>query len=174
MSDARQLPVVFVQPRYSPDDVDRNRVFRRGFTLIELLVVIGIIAILIALLLPAVQQAREAARRTQCQSRLKQLALALHNYMDVHGSLPSGTIAHANSNDENVEGLVVIDRAWAWGSRILPFIEQQGLYDEIGDQSLDRFTHNLVPLPMFLCPSDDAPKLNDKRKLYVTENDDEH
>jgi prepilin-type N-terminal cleavage/methylation domain-containing protein len=152
----------------------RNRAVRQGFTLIELLVVIAIISTLIALLLPAVQQAREAARRTQCQSRLKQLSLALHNYLDVHGAFPPGTIARANGGDENTNAGIVIDRSWAWGSRILPFIEQQGLYDQIGDQSLDRFAHNLASLPMFLCPSDDAPRKNDKRKLYVTENEDNH
>ena len=71
----------------------RHRNRSNGFTLIELLVVIAIIAILIALLLPAVQQAREAARRTQCKNNLKQIGLALHNYLDVARVMPPGWIA---------------------------------------------------------------------------------
>ncbi len=86
---------------------------RRGFTLIELLVVIAIIAVLIALLLPAVQSAREAARRTQCRNNLKQLALALHNYHDTHGTFPFGWDDHGTG----------------WSAMILPQLEQGGYYN---------------------------------------------
>lgn len=89
---------------------------RRAFTLVELLVVIAIIGVLVALLLPAVQAAREAARRTQCSNNLKQLGLALHNYHDVMQSLPSAQIT---SND------------LSWIVSVLPYIEQSPLYDQI-------------------------------------------
>ncbi|MGI6417749.1 MAG: DUF1559 domain-containing protein [Thermoguttaceae bacterium] len=95
--------------------------FRPGFTLVELLVVIAIIGILIALLLPAVQAAREAARRSQCINNLKQLALAMHNYHDTHKSFPYGhrleTSGHTQRRD-------------CWYQRILRFIEQGALYDQ--------------------------------------------
>ncbi|MHC2068798.1 DUF1559 family PulG-like putative transporter [Bremerella sp. T1] len=90
---------------------------RRGFTLVELLVVIAIIGVLIALLLPAVQQAREAARRMTCSNNLKQLGLALHNYHDTHLSFPYGGqhyITHAGTS-------------WRWS--LLPFMEQKAIYD---------------------------------------------
>jgi prepilin-type N-terminal cleavage/methylation domain-containing protein/prepilin-type processing-associated H-X9-DG protein len=89
---------------------------RRGFTLIELLVVIAIIAILIALLLPAVQQAREAARRTQCRNNLKQLGLAVHNYMDVHNTAFPIGYWHA------VHG--------GWMVSVLPYIEQSAMFNQ--------------------------------------------
>src|SRR5665213_2211007 len=90
---------------------------RGGFTLIELLVVIAIIAILIALLLPAVQQAREAARRTQCKNNLKQIGLALHNYLSTNTVFPPGFCIGASSGG-----------AWSAHARILPFLDQANLY----------------------------------------------
>lgn len=97
-----------------------------GFTLIELLVVIAIIAILISLLLPAVQQAREAARRTQCKNNLKQIGLALHNYHDSNNSLPSGSIVQLNAAGTRYYG-----HGWTWHASILPFIDQANMYAQI-------------------------------------------
>lgn len=98
---------------------------KKGFTLVELLVVIAIIGILIGLLLPSVQAAREAARRMQCQNNLKQHGVALHNYHDVHQTLPSGW--------NNL--------GFCWSGAILPYMEQQTLFDtlvfeETGDKSV--------------------------------------
>ncbi|WDI44064.1 DUF1559 domain-containing protein [Bremerella sp. P1] len=89
----------------------------RGFTLVELLVVIAIIGVLIALLLPAVQQAREAARRMTCSNNFKQLGIALHNYHDTFGTLPPG---------------IVTSNQICWLTQILPQIEQNALFDQIG------------------------------------------
>jgi prepilin-type N-terminal cleavage/methylation domain-containing protein len=125
----------------------------RGFTLIELLVVIAIVGILVALLLPAVQQAREAARRTQCRNNLKQIGLALHNYHDTHNTFPPGWIGlTAGAHDiEGINGL-------AWGVFLLPYLDQGPLYNQFNFSLgiLDP-VHDQVRvqvLPVFRCPSD--------------------
>ena len=133
---------------------------RRAFTLIELLVVIAIIAILIALLLPAVQQAREAARRTQCKNNLKQIGLALHNYHDVHKTLPPGYINQTGG----------FASEWGWLTYLLPAMEQGNLYqqlavgnpDSLGSALVDPVKARLLstPFPMFRCPSDTVPDIN--------------
>src|SRR5512145_1014338 len=99
---------------------------RRGFTLIELLVVIAIIGVLIALLLPAVQSAREAARRAQCTNNLKQIGLAAHNYVDVMGSFPANLYLHPaySTNAYNWNNA-------SWLVFLLPQMEQQPLYNAV-------------------------------------------
>jgi prepilin-type N-terminal cleavage/methylation domain-containing protein len=101
---------------------------RFGFTLIELLVVIAIIAVLIALLLPAVQQAREAARRTQCRNNLKQLGLALHNYLDSAGVFPPGTVNPLGDDVNGKNGSGAPGIGGPWICHILPYCDQAPLY----------------------------------------------
>lgn len=128
----------------------------RGFTLIELLVVIAIIAILVALLLPAVQQAREAARRSQCKNALKQIGLALHNYNDVHSTMPPGYISRGVSATDPASAETAL--GFSWATMILPFVDQATLYEHFDFSEDADDTHNLhhgqTTLPMFRCPSD--------------------
>ncbi|NLF70154.1 MAG: DUF1559 domain-containing protein [Candidatus Anammoximicrobium sp.] len=126
-----------------------------GFTLVELLVVIAIIGILVALLLPAIQAAREAARRSQCVNNLKQLAVAVHNHHDVHGRFP-----YQPADPDGVAAL-----GWQWGAQLFPFVELQAVYDDIGVKSRtaeayfqavlagSAVDHRTTVLPVFICPS---------------------
>jgi prepilin-type N-terminal cleavage/methylation domain-containing protein/prepilin-type processing-associated H-X9-DG protein len=136
----------------------------RAFTLVELLVVIAIIGILIALLLPAVQAAREAARRSQCTNNIKQLALAVHNYHDTYKRFPTGSQKFTTGQGASVDNI----GQFSWIVRILPYIEGVSLHDQVdyrwGDTSWATggtphptraagvFAH---PLSVVLCPSDD-------------------
>lgn len=127
----------------------------KAFTLVELLVVIAIIGILIALLLPAVQAAREAARRMSCTNNLKQIGVALHNYHDTHKKLPIGWLGFNTSGQADFVGTP----GWAWSTRILPFMEQQALYDGLIDMNLPvAHTANddarITVISTFMCPSD--------------------
>ena len=124
----------------------------RGFTLIELLVVIAIIGVLIALLLPAVQAAREAARRIQCGNNLKQVGLALHNYHDAVGSLPPGLLSKPGPDGDNT------GPGWGWAAMILPQIEQAAVANAINFglpiEAPANQTARLTKINMFVCPSD--------------------
>ncbi len=107
---------------------------RRGFTLVELLVVIAIIGILVGLLLPAVQAAREAARRMQCQNNMKQLGLALHNHMDTYGSLPPGHVNFDTTDNRFKTGGWQHGQeqlGWHWLALLLPYVEQPALWEQV-------------------------------------------
>jgi prepilin-type N-terminal cleavage/methylation domain-containing protein len=119
-----------------------------GFTLVELLVVIAIIGVLIALLLPAVQAAREAARRMACSNKMKQISLALHSYHDTLNSIPCGSSRYKRVR-ARYSALVAL----------LPYIEQQAAYDNILTANVDVWTVNdcwRIDLDTFICPSDSA------------------
>jgi len=127
---------------------------RSAFTLIELLVVISVIAVLISLLLPAVQQAREAARRVECRDHLRQFGLALHNYAGTHSILPPGYTYKPDSSSTPVSN----GAGFGWGAMILPFLEQTSLYQQFNWNLPLHDTANQLArekhLRIFLCPSD--------------------
>ncbi|GAB4142574.1 MAG: DUF1559 domain-containing protein [Planctomycetaceae bacterium] len=134
--------------------------YRRGFTLIELLVVIAIIAILIALLLPAVQQAREAARRMSCKNNMKQLGVAIHNYLETHTFLPPSYALRQGTTISGNNG------SWSIHGRILPFLERSNAYKLVDLQiAWDAQLSTGVPtlrIPVYQCPSE----LNDRVRTF--------
>ena len=123
---------------------------RSGFTLVELLVVIAIIAILIGLLVPAVQKVRDAAARVQCQNNLKQIGLACQSYHDSKKVFPPGYAASAAYPDTAP--------GWGWGAFILPYIEQGPLHSQIDfSQPLQNSAAIQAIVPLYICPSDRVP-----------------
>ncbi len=132
-----------------------------GFTLIELLVVIAIIAVLVGLLLPAVQKVREAAARMQCSNNLKQIGLALHNYHDASNKFPPG-YADGNTNPSSTPDKDV-GPGWCWAAFLLPYVEQGNLYSQINfSQTMSSATNAPFAqksLSVYQCPSDPNQQL---------------
>ena len=129
---------------------------RAAFTLIELLVVIAIVAILAALILPAVQQAREAARRSSCKNNLKQIGLAIHSFHDVKKVLPNGGLTPWAWNNRNSD----YDTGPGWMYQILPYIEQLNVQNIAVDTDVERSV-----IPIYSCPSRGGPRFSDGRVL---------
>ncbi len=161
----------------------RNNI-ARGFTLVELLVVIAIIGVLIALLLPAVQSAREAARRLQCTNKMKQLGLALHNYHSAHGSFASGYISNKSTTGSEwcYNDSPRTKHGAPWSVLILPYLEQTTLYERFdfhqnftsasscpSEDNSTSSNHKAweTPLSLYQCPSDPGSQSDVNNTNYL-------
>ncbi len=147
----------------------------KGFTLVELLVVIAIIGILIGMLLPAVQQVREAARRSQCQNQMRQMSLAMINYESANQHFPAG-VEGMPSGPGVTDTQILLGKGFNWSTIILPFMEQNAIFDQLSSVS-DSFTvprsfdPSITPrvylenqtLPVFICPSCPLEQINTVR-----------
>ena len=140
---------------------------RKAFSLVELLVTLAVIAILIALMLPAVQAARESARALQCKSNLRQIGLALHNYHGVYNGFPPAFVGSSDGWHPS----------WAWTVSLLPFVEQGGMFDAL-DVAVARFgageawagaptAATETVLPVYVCPSDPGPDWNHRKSGHA-------
>jgi prepilin-type N-terminal cleavage/methylation domain-containing protein len=157
---------VFIMPGHSRS--------RSAFTLVELLVVIAIIGVLVALLLPAVQSAREAARRSQCTNNMKQIVLGCHNFHDSHGTVPHIVSYSATGGGATTGGF---GAGWGWLPFMLPYVEQKALFDSINFNT-NVCCNSLAPIhnaiiPAFSCPSDPLGRgfLSDRGLPAATCND---
>ncbi len=161
---------------------------RNAFTLVELLVVIAIIGILIGMLLPAVQQVREAARRIECANNTRQIGLALLNYESAHQVFPPGwtttmstTASHTDAHSANMLG----EPGWGWSAFILPQMEQQSVHEQINlAVAIDAHHHEEIiktVIPFYICPSDPEAELvnldvhvEDEHDHHVEDEHDHH
>ena len=145
----------------------------RGLSLVELLIVMAIIAGLVAILIPAIQMAREAARCSRCKSNLRQIGVALSSYQSAHGSFPAGGIGDGNPKGNSRDHFFdSVGWSWSWQVRLLPFLDETALYDQLAPErnSLQQVRDTNVGLlrttiPVFRCTSDDGSPLNEMRPL---------
>src|SRR5262245_16580051 len=142
---------------------------RRGFTMVEALVVLAVVALSLALALPAIQNAIQDAHRAQCANNLKQIALAMHNYHDAFSVFPPGWISR--------EGAPGLGARVGWQTFLLPFVDQVRLYNEINFSLTSPVSPDGQPLPLFQttlgvyrCPADPSPDPNPLRGDYATSN----
>jgi prepilin-type N-terminal cleavage/methylation domain-containing protein len=145
----------------------------RAFTLVELLVVIAIIGVLVALLLPAVQAAREASRRSQCLSNLRQIAIGCHNFQTANGAFPSaGGAVNQYFNPDELSKPKYGYQGASWMYQILPYVEQQNLYnlrrgDGAANAGFEKTSLSEKPVSIYNCPSRDPAARNVVRGLYL-------